>query len=367
MCSLNSYSPAAGLSACDSCSLNQYLHLDPADASFAQCLPCIDSAICWPNGSITSDAGAFILIDASRAVITAASCHSSACLDAAVLMSGSELSAPRIPLSGLPVLNRCGPGRLPAEINLLCAACLPGYTEWNGKCLQCSGVDVLGLSALCLLSLLLLYGLHRLPSSVESSWLSMLIFYLQLALLFATHDTVPQWLSVLNVDLLGDFHTPSKDATLDSDDSGAAWCIAQLSAWDKIGLHVVMPIVALTGLVLVFLFERCMQTVLFRRNAGPAPARSLSLSLSLNLSRASATAVSCTTLCSARSTRTWSATGSAAAAERRTARNPTSPRRQMTGPEPALSVQTAALEAHCSCSCLPAPASSQPLCPVRCC
>ena len=271
-CSLNSYSLQPGLSVCDSCSLNQYVSYEGEDSGFVQCRPCLAAATCWPNGSITARAGSFILIDQQRASIASASCHSTACWGGSECGWQEQDSAPRIPQSQLPVLNCCGPGRLPASSNLLCADCQPGFAEWNGACVACSGVDVAGLCGCLLLALLLLYCLHRVPDSADSGWLSILVYYLQMALLQATHDTVPQLLSLLNLDLLGDFHSAAGGGDGAARGSGA-WCIADLDAWQKLGLRVLMPLAFIAGIALLFLLQLCSRRLLFRASDGQPRSR----------------------------------------------------------------------------------------------
>ena len=275
-CSLNSFSSELGASVCASCSLNQYVSYSPLNSSFVQCLPCLSEAVCWPNGSITAAYGSFVLIDGADGSISAASCRGSACWQGSACLSSDSArsyvsSSPRIPLSGLPVINCCATGRVQAADNLLCADCLPGYAEWNGSCVRCSGVNVEALSCVLLLAALLLYGLHRLPGSADSVQLQQLLYALQMSLLFATHDTVPQLLSLVNFDLLGDFHAQQARPSLSSQQQQdlstglpTPVCLAPLQAWDKLGLHVLMPLCFVLGIALIFLLQLTVRCLLFR-------------------------------------------------------------------------------------------------------
>jgi hypothetical protein len=139
-------------------------------------------ATCFANGSIVADAASYLLPDQRSGTLQALPCSSSACVQAVRCMeSGSYAEVdgelPIIAASGLPVVNCCGPGRYPAYVaanvstdgqqasalqatrgfNLLCAACLPGHSTVNGRCIPCDSPRYGAIAGVAVLAVLLIW------------------------------------------------------------------------------------------------------------------------------------------------------------------------------------------------------------------
>jgi hypothetical protein len=155
--------------------------------------------------------------------------------------------------SRLPVKNACGQNRRPAadgELpNLLCSACLEGFTEMQGVCVSCPGPNYGLLAASLLAGLLLLHCMHRLTyTRSTSATLSTLIYYWQMSLLFQLSEPWPSALSLLNVDLVGDARSTVASAGWD-------WCLLPLSDFGKIAFKLLSPVIAVALLAVLLLIQ----------------------------------------------------------------------------------------------------------------
>ena len=169
-CEINSFQPEPGASKCTECPSDEYVVYDtstseaalaPAPRVSGKCHDCPAFASCQ-SGNITATQGFYLLIDQQAATVSAVQCSRQACVDAnsAQCSRGSTPTAAvqtqLILSSQLPVVNCCGPGRLPAYlaeyeadselaatdgVNVLCAACQPDYTQMGGVCVHCPAVN----------------------------------------------------------------------------------------------------------------------------------------------------------------------------------------------------------------------------------
>ena len=232
-CSPNSYSDSPGRVDCEACQLNEYVvYSSSAERSTrGQCVPCPSSALCDTDGVIWAQRGGYVLIDQQLGTLTTALCSPSACvqsffnhsglvvdgqLDVGLpLLSASPYVEPRpapqvVRLSGLTVQNFCDEGRWPAFMsdpsayadvpslvatdghNVLCALCLPGYSQVNGRCIPCESTHVGALLGVVLLALLLVYLVHRLPHDwTGSATVAIVSNFIQMSTLFIAGDGHP--------------------------------------------------------------------------------------------------------------------------------------------------------------------------------
>ena len=197
LCPLNSYANDTRQTGCQLCSLNDYIvyaanhsHARPVDG---ECVACPVGSTCTISGNILSARGQYLLIDQQAATVSGIRCSSSACMSAVAQcpqaddsdgdggsrkrqqgdqeQQPSRLQPQSITASQLRVVNCCGAGRWPAYINtsaflprnstgvlpvtpgllpdgivdtdgvnVLCAHCLPGHSNINGRCVACSSV-----------------------------------------------------------------------------------------------------------------------------------------------------------------------------------------------------------------------------------
>ena len=311
-CPLNSYQRYGGQAHCTDCDANQYLRpvasllpgaaaaASPPDVFTCETCPvegvdCTQVILSTPDNSASSNSSgsavsngttsggvnssavalvarqaSYLLIDPTSGLVSSLACSSlscssgSECLGAQPESSAVSVNRPiqRIPATGVPVINCCGPRRLPAvddsgALNVLCAECASGYAEIHGNCVECTGTEWGLLSLVLLMALLLVYLLHRFSartaSSSSSAVLAILIYFVQMSALFLAGDSMPVIMSLLNMDLLGDGMRAAggSDGTMEGW-APLSWCIIPLSSYGKIVLRLLSPLIAVALLALMF-------------------------------------------------------------------------------------------------------------------
>ncbi len=99
--------------------------------------------------------------------------------------------------------GECDDHRLAAAGNPLCGQCVSGYTEWDGDCVACPGVNgglVFGLLLLALLCVLATHALSQ--SSSGTSSLRIALYFWQAALLIVDRSAWLGWAGFLNLNFL---------------------------------------------------------------------------------------------------------------------------------------------------------------------
>ena len=228
-CPVNSLQPLAQSSSCVPCT-DAYVRLTGDGLVNSSCADCPEGAECSQTGNVTAHAGSFLLIDPASATVSRLSCSVSACLDALDYDDddGHPLSAQhaqRMAGSGVLVHNRCAEGRYPAYmadweelglevlrptagVNVLCALCLPGYSQLDGVCVRCESVNGRLLFALLLALFALVLTLHRWPHNRKGkATLTVVGYFLQQSALFLSPSFY--FMTLLNLDISGDSVTQS--------------------------------------------------------------------------------------------------------------------------------------------------------------
>ena len=238
LCPLNQYQPTPGAGSCNVCDQGRFVlytgNSSALDRAYGQCTACPDRAVCRPSGAIYSTAGAFLVINQDSAAVEAVSCSSTACLQAPLEPIDAE-HAWVIERSGLQVVNDCAPGRYPGYtehwratsalqptegVNVLCALCLPGYTQVNGHCIECASTQWGPLFLLLLVTLSLVYLVHRLPHDWSGgATMTITAYFLQQCDLFLSYDHF----SVFNMDVLGLQHRSLQQGHVQD------WCVVPLT------------------------------------------------------------------------------------------------------------------------------------------
>ena len=289
VCAPNTYAPDTGLKAClrcgpsrwqrnpgadrcNSCEDGQYKVLTNASlvaptAADVPCALCPAGAACSGEGTIFSQANYYVLIDRQAATISTIGCDGLACVQgaeqpacqqraAAFLNATSDPTQPAVPAlegvqviaaSGLGVINCCGPNRKPSidvegNVNVLCSECEEGYTEVGYRCIVCREVQWAPLFGLLLLVAVFVYLLHRLSRDTSGmATLSILVYFVQMSVLFLAVDLLPWSLSVLTLNLdVTELNSP---------------CILPLNAYGKIIVRALSPAVAMAMLALLLLLQ----------------------------------------------------------------------------------------------------------------
>ena len=286
-CPVNSFQPDEGQQACVHCQLGEYVvYADVGTGSSrpsgavsrrdqAQCSSCPEHAAC-EDGNITAVSGWYVMIDDSTATVSTVPCWTSACISRDEPRCDGR-TPQTIVSSQLSVVNCCGPGRYDAftddysavpelratrGVNVLCAVCLPGHTQINGRCIPCASVQWGALTGVLLVALLLVFLLHRFPHDWQGSARMVIIgYFLQISALFLSSESAPQMLSLLNVDLLG---TGSMSSATETARDYTAVCIVPLQGdYARFTSGLVSPLLAFLLLaviaVLHFLFFLCLR------------------------------------------------------------------------------------------------------------
>ena len=118
-CPLNSQTSVNGSTSCEMCAAGTYIvytsdRLSNSSREQGKCVPCPDGAVCYSNGSIVAESGAFLLVDQRSNTVSSVSCSSMACLQGDACESTGAESQQLIARSQLPVINCCADGRYPA-------------------------------------------------------------------------------------------------------------------------------------------------------------------------------------------------------------------------------------------------------------
>ena len=226
-CGANSWSRYEGAHECNECGEAQYKRLSPQlNASVAEhelpvCESCSAGAQCERNGSILARQGSFLTIDSQTGAVSSVSCGVMSCVDVAASAQcqlaaaafdnpDEQAAAQRIGPTGPAVINCCGVNRQPAvdaagNVNVLCAACVEGYSVVQAECIACSSVQVAPLLALLLAAFLLTYVLHRLFNDASGrATLPILTYFVQMSTLFLGQDALPALLGLASLDLVAE-------------------------------------------------------------------------------------------------------------------------------------------------------------------
>ena len=179
------------------------------------CSPCPSGAECYSNGTISARAGFYLVVtDEQLGHVAALQCATTACDgDGDGGSSSPSSSVPPsvrpVQATGVGLINHCAAYREPAADNILCAACLEGYSEVRGVCVPCSSPAYGWLLLVLLLAWLLVYGLHRSTLHLSStSTIPILVYFAQMSALFLpSHVFAP--LSILNLQLFDGMGTHS--------------------------------------------------------------------------------------------------------------------------------------------------------------
>ena len=309
-CPANSVAPSSGSSACQLCEGNKWRRGSAAaecsecdagqyrvvgrsssnSSSFnpqtqqQQCYPCPSGATCnTGNNSVEARDGWYLIIDQEKGTLSSVQCAGTACVGSTTNAAGTgrEAGTPwvrrsasphsqRIDASGLLVYNYCGDNRQPAasyvdseadaawdeelgwdedsgeQLNVLCSACLSGFTEVQGVCIPCSSVQWGHLVLFFLLLFLFVYACHRLWSVglASSGRLGILVYFVQMSLLFLANEVPPVLLpSIANIDLSGgtsSINNRNGVALL-----SLSVCVVPLSDYGKVAVRLLSPVVVL--------------------------------------------------------------------------------------------------------------------------
>jgi hypothetical protein len=179
-CDAPLFSQAPATRQCSACfeSLYPVFH-DAAARTFSACRPCPTGAVCPGLTNMSISSRYYATLNPTTLAVETFLCDRNRC--------GANFT--------------CGPNRAAAEDNPLCGRCLPGYSEWDGTCISCSGVNgglVLGLLLLACACVLAIHSIAQRAST--SSSLRIVMFFWQVSFLIVGSATWVRWASFLDLD-----------------------------------------------------------------------------------------------------------------------------------------------------------------------
>ena len=295
-CPCNAYTSLPGSARCEVCDQDRYItpSNDSSGDLSTRCVQCPPRALCSSNGNVTAYLGTFINVDSTTGRLSTTTCSPLACLSPVSTPPSFPGTLPLlVPATSVVVNNHCAAGRYPAYsalgvsnladddgLNLLCAHCLPGHSQVNGRCIPCSEVNWPALLGVLVLATALVYCVHRFPHDwTGSATLTIVSYFLQQSMVLVSSESVPQLLSLLSVDLLGDSTTNMKGqavmaaqgdvSSFDRDNADVGHdlyvgvCVVPLTDVDRLVMQLTSPLLALFILLAVIgvaqlLFRCCL-------------------------------------------------------------------------------------------------------------
>ena len=134
--------------------------------------------------------------------------------------------------------GQCAAHRESADVNVLCGACVAGYSEWGGACVRCASTNGGLVLFVLLLNFALLTGLFRLSQRrASSAALKIGLFFVSSArLMLGPADAWLGWIGLLD---------------LQGGSGSFGLCLADLDAYQQMGLGLVAPLVFWTQLAVL--------------------------------------------------------------------------------------------------------------------
>ena len=214
-CGEGSYQPANGSNLCITCGPGRYMF---ENASTSDCLDCgeVPGAVCR-GGVVTAEAGFFVY--RSGSTLKSAPCKRQAC-------GGGALQ------------QQCGDFRQQSRNNLLCAECLPGYTEFQDRCVECSKVDwglVFAVLAVTMAFVTMVYW--RKSTATEADGFGIAVYFVQTTIM--VQGSVVDWINVLSF--------------INSDFKGtvSSRCLIPLKPFERLALELFEPVLFYALLLLL--------------------------------------------------------------------------------------------------------------------
>ena len=130
------------------------------------------------------------------------------------------------------------------------ALCLPGYSSVNGRCLPCPSINYGALIGVLSVAFLLVFAVHRLQYDwTGAATLFVVANFLQLSVLFLASESLPQLLSLVNFNLLGDHISHGRETGEadggSGDYSAPGVCVMPLSDSQRLEMQLLSPLLAL--------------------------------------------------------------------------------------------------------------------------
>jgi hypothetical protein len=180
-CQLPFFTESDAARQCSSCNAGLYaVFSDVTQAAFAACRFCPQGADCPAQSNMTVSDSFYAVRNATTMVVETFLC------------AGGRCAAD----------GGCGENRLQTN-NPLCGQCLPGYSEWNARCVACPGVNGALVFGLLLLAWLVVLVLHVFSQSTSgSSALRIAMFMWQTAFLIVGRAQWVTWAAFLDLNFL---------------------------------------------------------------------------------------------------------------------------------------------------------------------
>jgi hypothetical protein len=161
-CSPRQFQQLLGQTFCYSCAVNEYLY-NPESSK--PCSPCPqEGALCTDTGGIVALPDYYIVINDDNGIASSYECLPKACL-AGDRCAANASMIPIVNGYGTYIQSCCAANRVNSPDNILCGACLNGYSMWGNECVYCDKPNVGMIFALALVMWSYLLVFHRLAQS----------------------------------------------------------------------------------------------------------------------------------------------------------------------------------------------------------
>ncbi len=181
-CVLPNFTTASGAQQCSSCNAGFYaVFRDVTRAEFAECRMCPPGADCPALRNVSVSPRYYAVRNATTLVLETYLC------------AGGRCAAD----------GTCGEHRLASDVNPLCGQCSAGFSEWDGSCVACPGVNgglVFGLLTLAWLVVLAVHALSQ--SDSESSALRIAMYMWQISLVMVGRASWARWAAFFDLNFL---------------------------------------------------------------------------------------------------------------------------------------------------------------------
>ncbi len=142
--------------------------------------------------------------------------------------------------------SKCGANRDEATDNILCARCNPGYSEWNGECIQCDHASPLGICFAIFMSFVYVWAI-LVSAQQSNNMTSILLYFLQTATVMVGSSRA--WLDWINF-----FNISPQSAT-------QGVCFAPMDAFQRLQMALFLPWILFVELGVIYCVHRCLRSL----------------------------------------------------------------------------------------------------------
>jgi hypothetical protein len=145
------------------------------------CRPCPKGGYCPGVGIISAEQGYFLAVQDHGEVVSFPCDHDGQCVGGTECLNGTLLVIDSV------TVTCCGNNRYSGSGNPLCGLCLPGHSEWGGKCVPCDKPNVPILFLYIFAAFIFMVAFHAVSQSTRAD--TRLFFYFVQMMVRHTHTS----------------------------------------------------------------------------------------------------------------------------------------------------------------------------------